>query len=95
MPTPTKNTRRGAKNSYPADHDWERVGATLRQVRLNNGATQDELATAIGFVRGSSVAQIELGIKPLTDQKLLLAAEFLGVRPIVIRRPELAEKEAS
>jgi len=52
------------------------------------------MATAMGFVRGSSVAQIEHGIKPLTDQKLLLAAEFLGVRPLTIRRPEL-EKAAS
>lgn len=86
MPTPTKKL-----NTIPQhpDHDWKRVGATLRQLRTDRGATQDELATAVGFVRGSSIAQIEAGIKPLTDSKLIKAAEFLGVRPIVIRRPEL------
>lgn len=88
MPTPTKKTPKQTPN-YPQDQDWERIGATLRQLRTMNGATQDELATAIGFVRGASVAQIELGLKPLTDEKLLKAAAFLGVRPITIRRPEL------
>lgn len=88
--TPTKRTQRGPRNAYP-DHDWERVGATLKQLRLNAGFTQDQLATAIGFVRGSSVAQIEHGLKPLTDQKLRLASEFLGVRPLTIRRPELED----
>jgi len=91
--TPTKRTSRGPRNAYP-DHDWGRVGATLRQLRLNAGYTQDQLATAMGFVRGSSIAQIEAGLKPLTDPKLILAAEFLGVRPLTIRRPEL-EKAAS
>jgi len=56
---------------------------------MDRGATQAELATAMGFVNLASVSQIELGIKPLTDAKLMRAAEFLGVRPIVIRRPEL------
>lgn len=95
MPTPTKNPRRGANNTYPADHDWERVGATLRQIRMDKDVTQDELATAIGFVRASSVSQIERGFKPLTDPKLILAAEFLGVRPIAIRRPGMQTGEAS
>jgi transcriptional regulator with XRE-family HTH domain len=87
MPTPTKKTLTRIPNH--TDQDLERVGATLRQLRITQGVTQDELATAIGFVRGASVAQIELGLKPLTDEKLIKAAEFLGVRPIVIRRPEL------
>ena len=45
----------------------------------------------MGFMNLASVSQIELGIKPLTDSKLMKAAEFLGVRPITIRRPELEE----
>ena len=87
MPTPTKKTRNDLP-TYP-DHDWGRVGATLRQIRITQGVTQDELATAVGFVRHSSIAQIESGIKPLTDEKLIKVAAFLGVRPIVIRRPEM------
>jgi len=87
MPTPTKKTRNRQPNH--TEHDWERVGATVRQLRTTKGVTQDELATAVGFVRHSSIAQIEAGIKPLTDEKLMKVAEFLGVRPIVIRRPEL------
>lgn len=92
--TPTKN-RRGVRNAYPPNEDWGRVGATLKELRISKGATQDELATAVGFRRGSSIAQIESGLKPLTDPKLLLAAEFLGIRPLAIRRPEILEKEAS
>ncbi|MGC0237322.1 helix-turn-helix domain-containing protein [Arthrobacter sp. SD76] len=95
MPTPTKGTRRGPRKAHPYNDDWGRVGATLRELRLAKGATQDELATAVGFVRGSSIAQIEAGLKPLTDQKLLLVADYLGIRPLAIRRPELLEKAAS
>lgn len=87
MPTPTKKTRTRQPNH--TEHDWERVGATLRQLRIDKGATQAEVATAVGFVHHSSIAQIEAGIKPLTDAKLIKVANFLGVRPIVIRRPEL------
>lgn len=87
--TPTKKPI--VRTPKHTDLDWERTGATLRQIRIMKGATQDELATAVGFVRGASIAQIELGIKPLTDEKLIKAADFLGVRPIVIRRPELLE----
>jgi transcriptional regulator with XRE-family HTH domain len=90
MPTPTKKLKNIP--SYP-DHDWHRVGATLRQIRTDRGVTQQELATAVGFVQWSSIAQIELGFKPLTDEKLIKAANFLGVRPIVIRRPELDVKK--
>jgi len=90
MPTPTKKPQ--TTPHYP-DHDWKRVGATLRQLRTDRGATQQELATACGFVRWASISQIELGFKPLTDEKLMKAAEFLGVRPIVIRRPDLMKDE--
>jgi transcriptional regulator with XRE-family HTH domain len=90
MPTPTKKPRHETP-PYP-DHDWKRVGETLRQFRLDRDVTQAELATAVGFANHASIAQIELGIKPLTDGKLNAAAKFLGVRPIAIRRPELEGK---
>jgi len=89
MPTPTKKHRNRQPNH--TDNDWERVGATVRLIRTTNGVTQSELATAVGFIRHSSIAQIEAGIKPLTDEKLLKIAEFLGVRPITIRRPEVED----
>ena len=91
MPTPTKKKPQNIP-TYP-DHDWKRVGATLRQLRTDRGVSQQELATAAGFVRWASISQIELGYKPLTDEKLMKVAAFLGVRPIVIRRPELEAKK--
>ncbi|MFJ4286448.1 helix-turn-helix domain-containing protein [Paenarthrobacter nicotinovorans] len=89
MPTPTKPTRRGPQNTYPANHDWERVGATLREIRTIRDLTQDELAVAIGYRRGSSISQIESGLRPLTNAKLKAAAKVLGVHPTDIRRVKL------
>lgn len=93
MPTPTKNTKPGPRRRHN-DQDWGRTGETLRQLRLDRDITQSQLATAIGFLNAGSIAQIEKGLKPLTDGKLIAAARFLDVSPLAIRRP--AEfKEAS
>lgn len=87
MPTtPTKNTK-GPRRRHN-DQDWGRTGETLRQLRIDRDITQAQLATAIGFMNSGSVAQIEQGLKPLTDGKLIAAARFLGVSPLAIRRPE-------
>lgn len=82
----TQGQPRPGRQAQHLDTDLERTGATLRQFRIYAGKTQDELATAIGFRYGSSVAQIEQGTKGLTDDKLIEAAKFLGVDPLAIRR---------
>lgn len=90
MDNTTGERRRGRRPNHN-DQDLERTGATLRQLRIDRDITQSELATALGFRYSTSVAQIEMGVKPLTDGKLLLAARFLDVKPLAIRRPEVTE----
>lgn len=93
MPTHTETTRPGRRPRHN-DHDWERTGETLRQLRLDRNITQSELGTAIGFRNQGSIAQIEQGLRPLTDGKLIRAARFLGVATIAIRRPAPGATEA-
>lgn len=86
MPNQQEPPRRGNSPQH-SDTDLERTGATLRQLRIYAGKTQAELATAIGLRQHNHITQIEKGTKALTDERLLLAAEFLGVDPLAIRRP--------
>ena len=87
MTTPTPTPRPGRRRRHN-DTDWPRTGETLRQIRIDRDVTQSELATAIGFRHQGAISQIEQGLKPLTDGKLLKAARFLDVQPLAIRRPE-------
>lgn len=48
--------------------------------------SQDRLATDMGIGQ-SALAHIEAGRKPLTDIRLALAAESLGIEQIEIMRP--------
>lgn len=51
--------------------------------------TQEELATAIGYRGAPSISQIESGLRPLTNSKLVALAKFLGVHPSEIRGTKL------
>ena len=92
--TPTPHPRPGRRASHN-DSDWERTGATLRQLRIDKDVTQGVLATAIGYRNPSSIVNIERGIKPLPDGKLIKAARFLDVPPLAIRRPAVGATEDS
>lgn len=87
MTTTPEKSKPGRRRRHN-DHDWGRTGETLRQLRIDRDVTQAELATAIGFRYQSSIVQIEQGLRPLTDGKLIKAARFLDVQPLAIRRPE-------
>lgn len=69
-----------SQNKVPKDvnPEWERMGATLREVRILQGFTADELANGIGKSR-PYVANIEAGRKPLTPMLATKAARFLKV----------------
>lgn len=85
--TTTPEKRKPGRSPRHNDQDWERTGATLRQLRNDRDIPREALADALGFQRPSSITQIELGLRPLTDGKLIKAARFLGVPTIAIRRP--------
>lgn len=77
----------------------KRQGARLKNLRENSGLSQDGLAKKIKVSTGL-VKQIEIGLRNLTQEKLLACAETFGVWPEYItgeidykdRADELAAK---
>lgn len=53
----------------------------IRQLRIANGLTQDELALAVGYTDRSSVAKIELGKVDLSLSKVAAIAQALHTTP--------------
>ena len=53
----------------------------IRQLRIANGLTQDELALAVGYTDRSSVAKIELGKVDLPLSKVAAIAQALHTTP--------------
>lgn len=86
--------RRATKGKRPAsapvpESEWKRVGMTLRTIRELRGLSPEAFANAIGLSR-SQLVLIETGRRKLTNVRLALAAEVLGVEQIAIMRPDLA-----
>jgi transcriptional regulator with XRE-family HTH domain len=67
--------RRGKRAPNPTDIA---VGARLREARQFAGATQEELARALG-ISGQAVQKYEIGENRLSAGRLVAAAGFLGV----------------
>jgi transcriptional regulator with XRE-family HTH domain len=67
--------RRGKRAPNPTDIA---VGARLREARQFAGATQEELARALG-ISGQAVQKYEIGENRLSAGRLVAAAAFLGV----------------
>lgn len=53
----------------------------IRQLRIANGLTQEELALAVGYTDRSSVAKIELGKVDLSLSKVAAIAQALHTTP--------------
>lgn len=64
-----------------------RVGATIRALRKAVGATPDQVANYAGMSR-PLLANVEAGRRRLNYKYLPKIAEYLGVPPIAIMRPE-------
>lgn len=64
-----------------------RVGATLKALRMARGATPDQVANYAGMSR-PLLANVEAGRRRLNYKYLPKIAEYLGVPPIAIMRPE-------
>lgn len=68
----------------------------IRQLRIANGLTQDELALAVGYTDRSSVAKIELGKVDLPLSKVAAIAQALHTTPKELLFPaSLPEKVAA
>ena len=57
-------------------------GENLKKLRLAKGMSQDELAKALGYTNRSSINKIELGKNDMPRNKVLRAAQVLGVSPL-------------
>lgn len=78
------------KSLTPADKaERERVGVTLRTLRLTRGWKLGDFATELG-ISYAYLSNIEAGRKPLPDHLLARAALLLDIEQIAIKRPEAA-----
>ena len=57
-------------------------GENLKKLRIAKGMSQEELAKALGYTNRSSINKIELGKNDMPRNKVLRAAQVLGVSPL-------------
>lgn len=67
----------------------------IRQFRIANGLTQDELALAVGYTDRSSVAKIELGKVDLSLSKVAAIAQALHTTPKELLFPAAPPEKAA
>lgn len=67
----------------------------IRQLRIANGLTQDELALAVGYTDRSSVAKIELGKVDLPLSKVAAIAQALHTTPQELLFPTSPPEKAA
>lgn len=58
------------------------IGEKIKQARIANGMTQEELAVELGYKSRSSVNKIETGGRDIPRSQIKKIAEVLGVSPI-------------
>lgn len=56
----------------------------IRELRIKNGMSQQELAEKMGYTDRSAITKIESGAVDLTEPKILKFAEVLGVSPMFL-----------
>jgi len=57
----------------------ENIGARIKNARLVNKLSQEELAHKVGYVSRSSINKIELGLVDLSASRISAIAKALGV----------------
>lgn len=80
------------KTSEVELEEWQRIGATIRELRLKSGWRADDFAAEIGISR-PYLSNIEAGRKAVTKILVANIAKALDCKPIVIVRPGLVEAE--
>ncbi len=57
-------------------------GENIKRLRLARNMSQEELAKALGYENRSSINKIELGKNDMPRNKIVRAAQVLGVSPL-------------
>ena len=81
-----------AKISEVARAEKERIGATIRTLRLIRGWRADDFASEVGISR-PYLSNIEAGRKPVTEPLVANMAKALDVPQIAITRPGYFDRE--
>lgn len=79
-------------NQFDGKRCRQILGNKIRKLRLMSGKTQVELAKELGFTSTGTISQVETGLRGLTFESIMKAAEALGVHPIVLLMPEDLDK---
>lgn len=61
--------------------DLSTIGGRIRECRMRQGLTQEELALKCGYSNRTTINSIELGSNNISTQKLSRIAEALNVEP--------------
>lgn len=74
-------------------------GENIKRLRLAKNMSQEELAKALGYENRSSINKIELGKNDMPRNKIVRAAQVLGVSPLDLfdgsEKPDLIIKTDS
>lgn len=57
------------------------IGDRIKQLRVEKGMSQDELAKTVGYKSRSTVGKIELGKMDITQSSIVAIAKALGTTP--------------
>lgn len=58
-----------------------KIGSRILELRKHAGLTQQELANKVGYKSKSAINKIELGLRDISQSKIVLFANALNVSP--------------
>ena len=61
-----------------------KIGIKIAELRKQVGLTQQELADKVGYKSKSAINKIELGLRDISQSKIILFADALNVEPSVL-----------
>lgn len=70
-----------------------KIGSRILELRKQAGLTQQELANKIGYKSKSAINKIELGLRDVSQSKIVLFANALNVSPAYLMGIEEPTKE--
>ena len=61
-----------------------KIGERIKQIREAQNMTQQELAEAVGYKTSSAINKIELGLRDISQSKIIAIARALGSSPEIL-----------
>lgn len=70
-----------------------KIGSRILALRKQNNLTQQELANKVGYKSKSAINKIELGLRDISQSKIILFADALNVSPSYLLGIEETSKQ--